>query len=265
MKSYGTILRRELLGKIDYSIIGKTFNFLTVLDFAGLNKHNKAMFKCKCKCGNEIVAVGYQVKTGKTKSCGCYHIEKITTHGASNSVEYQAWADLKDRCYNHNNKYYHDYGGRGIFVCRRWRKSFENFYKDMGERPSSDLSIERIDNNGPYAPWNCKWGTVKEQNRNKRTNRFIHYNAEALCISDFALKYNIDRSTLRKRINIGWDIDDILSEQIRPKVLYITYNGVTKTITEYAKEYSINRNTLYNRINAGWNVYRALHEPVNKK
>jgi len=83
-------------------------------------------------------------------------------------VEYAAWQNMKSRCYNHHLDSYHNYGGRGITVCDRWKDSFENFLSDMGLKPSSDYSLDRIDPDGNYEPSNCRWADTKTQTNNKR-------------------------------------------------------------------------------------------------
>ena len=97
--------------------------------------------------------------------------DKIMSNGIKQRTpEYVSWGEMKQRCYNKSNKDFKNYGGRGICVCDEWRNSYPTFLEDMGRRPSSKHSIDRIDNNDYYKPSNCRWATITEQNRNKGTS-----------------------------------------------------------------------------------------------
>jgi len=159
------------MGKMNKKIelTGKRFGKLIIAEQVGKDKHQNQLWKCFCDCGNITVAQGGHLRSGHTKSCGCWKKEAKTTHGMTKTLTYFIWSAMVQRCTNPHDKDYSYYGGRGIFICKRWL-AFAKFFEDMGIKPK-DLTIERIDNEKGYYKENCKWATRTEQMRNQRINK----------------------------------------------------------------------------------------------
>jgi len=131
----------------------------------------------------------------------------MTTHGLSGTPEYDAWSNMKNRCFNPNNKDYPDWGGRGITVCDRWL-DFENFLADMKLKPTPKHSIDRIDNNGDYSAKNCKWSTRVEQQNNRSSNRLITIGCVTLTIAQWGIEMGYGKNVIYNRLKIGWSERD---------------------------------------------------------
>ena len=197
------------MNKIE-DLTGCIFGRLTVIKYLGKNKNNKTKWLCLCECGNEKEILACHLKSGAIQSCGCYgkeqRIKSITKHNLRYTKIYNTWLNIKNRCYNKRNVQYNDYGGRGIKVCDEWLNDFMSFYNwSMGNGYKEDLTIDRINNDGDYEPSNCRWVTVKIQNRNKRNNHLITYNNKTLCLTEWAEIIGVNEPALRKWLKINGD------------------------------------------------------------
>ena len=200
--------------------IGDKIGRLTIVSLEKINKVPFAI--CICDCGTEDVKVRtYNLKEGNTVSCGCFQKEakhlrkgKAFTHGETvNSIKtklYTTWTNIKDRCYNPNGDHYPYYGAKGITVSQDWIDSFDNFKRDMGQPPSNQHSIDRIDYKGNYCKENCRWVTGKMQARNMSTNRIIEIMGYRGCLAEVAEHFGICRKVLRDRVEKGRSDEELI-------------------------------------------------------
>lgn len=189
---------------------GQRFGRLVVLRFVPGGKR-----ECRCDCGEIAIVPFRRLRNGETQSCGCLNRERSAaahrTHGMCRTPEYNAWASMRQRCYDPSCVTYPHYGGRGIVVCERWLL-FENFFADMGPRPSRRHSLDRKDVNGNYEPANCRWATRIEQARNRRNNTFVTFCGRTQSISAWAEELSISQYMIAKRLRRGWPPERALTE-----------------------------------------------------
>lgn len=214
-----------------------------------------------CDCGNKCELDGYMVRSGKRVTCQKCSKERVRLasikHGLSKTVEFRTWADIQARCYNKKSTSYNNYGGRGIAVCDRWLKSFNNFLKDMGKRPSNKHSIERKDNNSDYCPDNCHWATMAEQSNNKRNNRKITINGITKNMNQWASDHGLTSSIIFYRLKAGLTGCALIAPSKRLGT--VTFNGETNTYAGWSKKTGIKSSTIAMRITKyKWPIEKAL-------
>lgn len=201
-----------------HDLTGMKFGRLSVISwesrnfvFSAGNHYKKIIYKCKCDCGKEIEVESSALLNGSYRSCGCYHNELLSkllsTHGQSKTRLYNIWCNIIARCTNSNTKSYIDYGGRGISICKEWRK-FENFMEwAISHGYAENLTIERIDVDGDYCPENCTWIPKKEQANNTR---------RSVIIEMFGVKKSLKQWT----DFMGWKYSKYENRHLRGKLIF---------------------------------------------
>lgn len=207
---------------------GRRFGRLRVVSYEGLDGGKNAAWKCACDCGEFVIVRGYRLRSGETASCGCLRIDTRLREGVKRGdgtvgkspedrALYAAWTALRSRCLSPKDANYPNYGGRGITVCDRWLESFRNFVEDMGPRPFKNAQIDRIDNDGPYSPENCRWTTVKENSRNRRSARYIDTPAGRMKLCEAADFAGITRGAMEQRVRNEWPTERLFESMRKSK------------------------------------------------
>jgi hypothetical protein len=234
-----------------------------------------------CVCGEVKEYRWHRLASGETQSCGCLRVEvtkkRMTTHNLSNHKLYDVWQKMVDRCYNEKNEQFKDYGGRGIEVWKDWKEDFLEFYEwCMANGYSEELSLDREDNDGHYAPYNCRFATRAEQSRNQRRNRFFTAFGETKCLFDWGSDKRCVVSVwaLRSRMDRDWKgtfEEALTTPQAERKkvsrnmksVVMITAFGETKCMTAWLEDERclVKLDSLRERYRKGWDGEKILTTP----
>jgi hypothetical protein len=225
----------RLLKSSDEAMLGRRFGRLTVLRRS--TSHDKQdRWMCACDCGRETVSIGFCLRGGQSKSCGCVAAEKAKQrwadpetrakmlatlpkpknkrHGMSKHRAYRTWSDMKQRCLNKSNSWYPEYGGRGIQVDERWL-CFDSFWEDMGSSWGPGMSLGRKDNDLGYNKENCRWETSAQQMSNTRANVYIKTPLGQMTLSDAARTYRLSVGCIKYRMSVGMKDEELIKSSQR--------------------------------------------------
>lgn len=205
--------------------LGSKFGKLTVLRYShkvhkqfndSKKNYYNYYYECECECGTVKTILASSLTGGNTVSCGCHIknkiIERNRVHGLSKTKLYKLFHGMKRRCYDLNCRSYKNYGGRGITICQEWLDDFKAFYDwALNNGYEDGLSIERIDVNKPYEPANCCWIPINEQTKNTTRNVFYEFGGKKKILGDWAKEFNLPFTTVRKRLNRGWNLEKALT------------------------------------------------------
>jgi hypothetical protein len=253
--------------KIQFNL-GDCIGDLEIIEFLPNSKSGHSFAKALCKCQSIVKINLSSLNSRKHKKCRAC-IDKERRKPNRDKPEYSIYLSMKNRCINKNVNAYKNYGERGITICDSWlgKNGYENFYADMGERPSPKHSLDRIDNNLGYSKENCRWATPKEQANNRRSNKLITYQGKTQTLSNWGVELGILPLTLLSRLDKGWSIEKTLTTKLsESKVKHkLTFQNKTLTIKEWAELLNIKESLIYKRIKLDLPIAEVLKAPESFK
>ncbi len=178
------------------------------------------LWQCRCSCGNVRFLNKQEIETQKRKSCGCKKADNrrkaATVHGDSHKRLHNIWSGIRARCYCETDYHYKWYGARGIRMDEKWKDDYEAFKRWALEAGySTELTIERRNNNGDYTPENCRWATGKEQANNTRRNKVVTAFGRTLTLSQWSEETGMPYDALKMRLRRGWSPEEALTKPMR--------------------------------------------------
>lgn len=217
-------------------------------------------YNCQCDCDTVTFVDASKLLNGKTTRCReCADANRghqAVTHGLSKTPGYSNWRRMNARCLDKHDPNYKNYGKKGIAVCERWRRgsphAVQNFFADLGPRPSPKHSLDRFPNRaGNYEPSNVRWATATEQNRNKDSNVLLTVDDVTLTLGEWAERAGIDRQTLWARHKLGMDDKKAVTMPVRAQITSLTIDGVTCAAERWAQKAGVDFQTVQQRLAQG--------------
>lgn len=192
--------------------IGKRFGRVVVMSLTRSGPGHSVIVDCKCDCGDVRPYFVGNLATQKEPMCPpCREASRPAKGQSGKHPLFNIWKAMIQRCENPNHTWYKKYGGRGVSICARWREDFQAFAADMGDRPSMEHTVDRIDVNGNYEPGNVRWATQAEQMNNTTVTPTITWQGREYTLTEAVQETGIDRATLAYRMKAGWVPDEIMT------------------------------------------------------
>lgn len=237
-------------------ITGQTFGKWSVMHYVGSGR-----WKCVCSCGAERTRDGRSIRTGRSVSCKrCSLLEKHprTTHGKSRTRMHRIWLGMRRRCLQETDAAYPRYGGRGIAIDPSWEK-FSAFREwALANGYGDNLTLDRIDNNGPYSPANCRWATYAQQNRNYSRVVYVEYEGKTTPLIELSERFGLSPHTVRQRIQrYGWSVECAISTP-SPRKATVTIGGKEVLLSDACEMANLSPWMVRKRLARGWTIEEAL-------
>lgn len=202
-----------------HDLSGRRFGRLVATRHHGSTPGGKPQWLCLCDCGKQHIVSANNLRRNSVRSCGCLAVESARrassmrrSHGCTGTRLEGIWKDMNARCYNPRSRFFRRYGGRGIGICKQWRQERAAFFAwALSNGYAPGLSIDRVNNDGDYAPDNCRWATAKEQANNTPRNRFIEHAGRRLTLTQWAELSGIPMKRLWYRISAGWPFSNAIA------------------------------------------------------
>ena len=191
-------------------LTGRKFGKLTVLAYFKSDKNGRALWNCRCECGNYATVSTSALVSNNTHSCGCSRLK----HNMFSTRPYSIWRGMKTRCNNPKAINFDKYGGRGIKYEGKW-EHFEGFWEDMSDGYADNLTLDRGDGSKGYSKDNCKWKPYCDQNNNRNINVLLEYQGVKITVQELGNLSNTPTSTVYQRLRKGWTVEEFMQSKIK--------------------------------------------------